>query len=126
MKKKILICPTCGNIAGLIKESGIPIFCCGKPMIELVPNSTEAATEKHIPVYEKNGNKVMVKVAEVEHPMEEKHYIEWILLETKNGTQIKHLNYTDKPEATFMIEDNDEIEAVYSYCNIHGLWVKEN
>lgn len=122
MKEKFLICKRCGNIVEMIHESGVPISCCGENMEELIPNTVEAAVEKHIPIYSVNNNIVTVKVAEVEHPMQKEHYIKWIFLKTKQGFQRKELNYTDKPEATFALREKDEVESVYAYCNLHGLW----
>ena len=78
--------------------------------------------EKHIPVYKIEGNKVTVMVGEVEHPMAEDHFIEWISIQTKCGNQRKVLKAGDKPEVCFYICEDDEIEAVYAYCNLHGLW----
>jgi len=122
MKQKFLKCKHCGNIVAVVKESGVPVVCCGEPMEEIIPGIVEAAKEKHIPVYSIEGNKVMVKVGEVEHPMQEEHYIEWISIQTKMGNQRKVLKPGEKPEACFCICDGDEIEAVYAYCNLHGLW----
>lgn len=122
MKLKFFICRTCGNLVEMIEASGVPIVCCGKPMEELIPNTVEAATEKHIPVYEVNGNIVNVKVAEVEHPMTKEHYIKWIVLKTNKGVQRKELNYTAKPFANFTISKDEKVEEVYAYCNLHGLW----
>ena len=123
---KIYICPICGNIITKIKDSGVPVVCCGKPMIELIPNKEDAAVEKHIPVYEIKDNEVIVKVGSVNHPMEEQHYIEWIMIETNKGIQIKKLEYKNKPEAIFGLATEENLERVYAYCNLHGLWVKEN
>lgn len=122
MKQKFLKCEKCGNIVAVVKESGVPVMCCGEKMKEIIPGTVEAATEKHIPVYKIEGNKIYVSVGEVEHPMQPEHYIEWISIQTKFGNQRKELKPTDKPETTFVIADGDEIEAVYAYCNLHGLW----
>ncbi len=122
MKQKFLKCKHCGNIVAVVKESGVPVVCCGEPMEEIIPGTVEAAKEKHIPVYSVEGNKVMVKVGEVEHPMQEEHYIEWISIQTKMGNQRKVLKPGEKIEVCFCICDGDEIEAVYAYCNLHGLW----
>lgn len=122
MKLKFYICPHCGQIVAKIKDKGVPVVCCGEPMKELVPGTTEAAHEKHIPVYTVDGNIVNVTVGFVEHPMTEPHYIEWILLETKNGNQRKVLTPTDAPKASFALLPGDEVVAVYAYCNLHGLW----
>lgn len=115
-------CAICGQIVGMVKETGVPMICCGEPMQELVAGTTDAAQEKHVPVYTVDGNKVHVKVAEVEHPMLEEHYIEWIALETKQGVQRKELKPGEKPEACFSICDGDEVVAAYEYCNLHSLW----
>jgi len=118
---KFYICRHCGNIVGMIHASGVPVVCCGEPMQELVPNTTDAAQEKHVPVVTVKGHKVEVKVGAVPHPMVEDHWIQWIYLETENGGQRKILNPGDKPEAVFTLE-NDKPLAVYEYCNKHGLW----
>lgn len=122
MKQKFFKCEHCGNIIAMVKESGVPVVCCGQAMAELVPGTTDAATEKHVPVYKVEGNKVFVTVGEVEHPMTPEHYIEWISLQTKFGNQRKVLTPDSKPTACFSICEGDEVEAVFEYCNLHGLW----
>lgn len=122
MKQKFMICEKCGNIVAMVKESGVPVMCCGAAMKEIIPGTVEASKEKHIPVYKVDGTKVTVTVGEVEHPMQEEHFIEWISIQTKLGNQRKVLNAGDKPEVCFHICDGDEVEAVYAYCNLHGLW----
>lgn len=89
---------------------------------EVVPNTTEAALEKHIPVIEVNGNSVTVTVGEVIHPMTAEHYIQWISLETEKSYQKKDLTPEDSPIATFTISDNDKVLRAYEHCNLHGLW----
>ena len=91
-------------------------------MTEIVPGSTDAALEKHVPVYKVEGNKVYVTVGSVEHPMLPEHYIEWISLQTKAGNQRKPLQPGQAPKACFSLCDGDEVEAVYAYCNLHSLW----
>ncbi len=122
MEQKFYICERCGKIIAIVKESGVPTVCCGQKMNELIPGTTEASTEKHIPVYSVENNKVHVTVGEVEHPMLEKHYIEWVSLQTKMGNQRKALKPGDKPHVCFAICEGDEVEAVYAYCNLHSLW----
>lgn len=122
MNQKFLKCEHCGNIVAAVKESGVPVMCCGEAMKEIIPGSIDASTEKHVPVYIIEGNKVIVKIGETEHPMQEEHYIEWISIQTKFGNQRKVLKPNEKPEVCFLICDGDEIEAVYAYCNLHGLW----
>lgn len=122
MEQRFFICTHCGNIIAMVRDKGVPVVCCGEKMKEIIPGTTDAAKEKHVPVYTVEQNKVSVKVGSVEHPMTAEHYIEWISIQTKQGNQRKCLNPGDKPEACFMICDGDEVEAVYAYCNLHSLW----
>jgi superoxide reductase len=122
---KFYICEHCGNIITYVKNSGVPVVCCGEPMKELVPGAIEASLDKHKPVIEIIDHGVIVRVGKEEHPMIPEHYIEWIALQTKQGTQIKHLQPGDKPEAFFAVAEGDWVDAVYAYCNIHGLWSTE-
>ena len=122
MEQKFFICETCGNIIAMVKPSGVPVMCCGKKMKEIVPNTTDAAQEKHVPVWTREGNLVKVQVGSVAHPMIPAHYIEWVSLQTKAGNQRKALSPEQAPEVTFALTDGDEVEAVYAYCNLHGLW----
>lgn len=94
-------------------------------MTELVPNTTDAAQEKHVPVVEVKGNTLKVSVGSVAHPMLEEHFIQFIILETKQGFQKKDLKPGEKPEALFALADGDEAVAAYEYCNLHGLWKAE-
>ena len=119
---KFYICETCGNIITHVQASGVPVFCCGKKMTELVPGTTDASTEKHVPVYSVDGSLVTVKVGSVEHPMLDVHSIQWIAVESKQGVQIKYLQPGQAPEAVFALTEGDELVAVYEYCNLHGLW----
>lgn len=122
MELKFFRCEHCGNIIEMVEDKGVPVVCCGQRMTELVAGTSDGAREKHVPVYEVKDNIVHVKVGEVAHPMIPEHYIEWIVLQTKNGVQRKKLNPGDKPEACFALCDGDEVESVYAYCNLHGLW----
>ena len=122
MELKFFRCEHCGNIIEMVEDKGVPVVCCGQRMTELVAGTSDGAREKHVPVYEVKNNIVHVKVGEVAHPMIPEHYIEWIVLQTKNGVQRKELNPVDKPEACFALCDGDEVESVYAYCNLHGLW----
>ena len=116
------ICEHCGNIVEMIHDSGVPIMCCGQKMTRLEPGTTDAAVEKHVPVFKMDGGKVSVQIGEVIHPMVEEHFIQWIAIETKEGTQRKTLRAGDEPKAEFALTDDDELIAVYAYCNLHGLW----
>ena len=88
-------------------------------------NTVDAATEKHVPFVKKDGNKIMVSVGEVTHPMTDEHYIEWIILEQGSDVQIKYLTPSDKPEAVFNVV-SDEPFTVYEHCTLHGLWSAES
>lgn len=123
MEQKFFVCEHCGNMIAMVKDQGVPVMCCGQKMTEIVPGSVDAAVEKHVPAFKVEGNKVVVNVGSVEHPMQPEHYIEWVSLQTKQGNQRKALNPGEKPEVCFAICDGDEVEAVYAYCNLHGLWV---
>lgn len=112
-------CPVCGNIIGLIDGNIENIKCCGRTMEQMVANSTDAATEKHVPVCEKVGDEVIVKVGEVEHPMVEEHYIMWIAQVSENRTTRVTLKPNEKPEAKFPYIPGS---TIFAYCNKHGLW----
>ena len=122
MKQKFYTCKHCGNIIAMIRNMGVPILCCGEKMNEMLPGTTEASGEKHIPVYKTDGNTVSVTVGSAEHPMTKEHYIEWICLETAHGIQYVHLKPEDKPKAEFALCEGDEVRAVYAFCNQHELW----
>ena len=119
---KFYKCEICGKIVAMVKETPVDTMCCGRPMRELVPGTTDGATEKHVPVYTLEGNTVKVKIGSMEHPMTDAHHIEWIAIETENGNQRKELKPGDKPEATFALVPRDKVKSVYEYCNLHGLW----
>ena len=121
---KVYKCNQCGNVVSMISASGVPVMCCGKKMEEMVPNTVDASTEKHVPVVEVTANKVEVVIGEVQHPMAEEHYIEWIALETEQGMQLKKLNPGEEPTAIFRL-NGEKATAAYAYCNLHGLWKTE-
>jgi superoxide reductase len=122
MTKRLEIykCDVCGNMVEVIHAGVGELVCCGQPMKLLTENSVDAAKEKHVPVIEKTPNGIVVKVGSVAHPMEEKHYIEWIELIADGKAYRQFLNPGDKPEALFKIE-GDKLTA-REYCNLHGLW----
>lgn len=122
---KYYICRHCGNIITFANQSGVPIFCCGEAMEELIPGTTDAAVEKHVPVITQEGNTVTVCVGSAPHPMLEEHFIEWISLETREGYQHKELNPGEEPKAVFALSEEDSVVAAYAYCNLHGLWKSE-
>lgn len=112
-------CPICGNIIGLIKGRIEHIKCCGKEMELLIANSQDAAREKHLPLYERTEDEIVVRVGEVEHPMEKEHYIEWIAQVSDNQTTRIRLYPEQSPEVRFKYIPGS---ILYAYCNKHGLW----
>ncbi len=121
MKKNVrfYICPICGTQAGLIHSNGEALMCCGKEMEIMKENSTDASKEKHLPVYEKIEDEIVVNVGEIEHPMEKEHYIMWIALVSDNQTS----RITLYPEqATTVRFKYIPKSTLYAYCNKHGLW----
>ena len=116
MKQKFYVCKHCGNIIAMLRDNGVPVYCCGEAMHEIIPGTTEASGEKHIPVYELDGGTVHVTVGEVEHPMTKEHYIEWVCLETEHGIQYAHLDPDDKPKAKFALCEGDDF-----WCDTHKL-----
>lgn len=122
--KKFYICRTCGNQIATVHNSGVPPFCCGKKMEELVPNTVEASVEKHLPAVTQEGTTLVVNVGSVNHPMAEEHFIEWVYVETESGEMLKTLKPGQEPHVTFELGQEKAI-AVYAYCNLHGLWKVE-
>ncbi|HOJ64748.1 MAG TPA: desulfoferrodoxin [Spirochaetota bacterium] len=122
MAKRLEIykCEICGNIVEVLNGAGGTLVCCGKEMSLLKENTVDAAKEKHVPVIETMEKGIKVKVGSVAHPMEEKHYIQWIELIADDVSYIKFLKPGDAPEATFCIKA-EKISA-REYCNLHGLW----
>ncbi len=119
-KLELYKCEACGNIVLVMHAGGGELVCCGEPMKLMVENTVDAAKEKHVPVIEKTADGYKVKVGEVAHPMEEKHYIEWIELLAGEKSYVQFLKPGDVPEAVFKV-DADQVTP-RAYCNIHGFW----
>ena len=113
-------CATCGNVVEVLFAGGGTLVCCGNPMIEEKENTVDASKEKHVPIVEKVLNGYKVKVGAVEHPMEEKHFIQFIQLIADGKVHTKILKPGDKPEAFFCVEADSVVAR--EHCNIHGLW----
>ena len=122
MEMKFYRCAKCGQIIAIVKGTGAPISCCGEKMQEIIPGTTDASVEKHVPVCAVKDNKVFVTVGAAIHPMLPEHYIEWVSLQTEFGNQRKALKPGDEPKVCFPICEGDEVKAVYAYCNLHSLW----
>ena len=119
---KFYVCEHCGNIIEYVKQTPVPVMCCGQKMTEMIPGTSDGALEKHVPVVILDGDTVTVEVGSVEHPMVEEHYIQWIAIETTRGKQMVKLEYTDKPRAEFKLAEGEAFVTAYEYCNLHGLW----
>ena len=113
-------CETCGNIVEVLHGGGGELVCCGQPMVLMVENTVDAAKEKHVPVIEKVSGGIKVKVGSVAHPMEEKHYIEWVEIIADGKVYRQFLKPGETPEAVFDVAA-DQVTA-REYCNLHGLW----
>lgn len=125
MDVRLYYCKHCGKVIAIVENSGMPTICCGEAMMELLPGKTDGTLEKHVPVIKRNGNLVTVTVGSVLHPMENDHFIKWIVLQTDKGVQKKKLQPGEKPVAHFMLMDDEVICAAYEYCNLHRLWKTE-
>lgn len=122
---KFYRCNACGNLIVKLQAGGCTPSCCGKEMVELKANSTDAAQEKHVPDVVIEGNKVSVVVGSTLHPATDEHYIGFIYLQTEKGLQVRELAHTEAPKAEFLVAEGDKPVAVFAWCNLHGLWVKE-
>jgi superoxide reductase len=116
-------CEVCGNVIKVVHASNGILVCCGKPMILQPEKTTDAGKEKHVPVVEKSGTGIVVKVGSIPHPMEEKHYIEWVEVRTGVNVYVRGFRPGEKPEAEFCTADANA--KVRAYCNIHGLWTNK-
>ncbi len=117
---EIYKCEICGNIVEVLHGGGGELVCCGEAMKLFVENTVDASKEKHVPVIERNGDTITVKVGSVPHPMEEKHYIEWIEIIAGGKSCRQFLNPGEVPEAVFKTSETNV--TAREYCNIHGLW----
>ena len=121
---KFFKCMTCGNVVWKVVDGGGELVCCGEPMVELVPGTSDGAVEKHVPYLTVDGDRLAVNVGEVDHPMAPEHYICFVLLDCGGGkTEVKFLEPGDAPRAVF--RKPSAPATVYEYCNLHGLWKAE-
>ena len=116
---KFYKCPICGNIIYVVEGNEKLIKCCGSPLEELIPNTVDATIEKHVPTCKVEGDKLIVTVGEVEHPMTNEHYIMFIAQVAGENINIIKLKPNDLPTATFPYIEN---ATIYAYCNLHSLW----
>ena len=140
MAMKFYKCSVCGNIVYKVIDSDMPLTCCGRQMVELRAGMTDGASEKHVPVYSEEGGIVMVKVGAEDHPMTDMHHIEFIAIETDKGVQIRFMGKMIdnrrcfegcgekcpdecKAECCFKLCEGENLLNIYSYCNLHGMYV---
>ena len=124
-RMQVYKCEICGNVVEMLHEGVGQLVCCNKPMELLEKQTADTSTEKHVPFIKREGDKYIVRIGEnALHPMEEKHYIEWIELIVDGVVHRKHLSPGDAPEAVFEVPEGSEVSA-REMCNIHGLWVKK-
>ncbi len=116
---KICKCKNCGNVIEMLDDNGGMILCCGEEMERLIPEASDGAREKHVPVITKDDDEIIVSVGSVKHPMDDDHYINWIALETDNNVIRTTLVPGGEPEARFPYIKGS---IVYAYCDKHGLW----
>jgi len=117
-------CEVCGNMTKVVHASGGTMVCCGKPMTLQQEKTNDQGKEKHVPVVEKTATGILVKLGSVPHPMEEKHYIEWIEVRSGNNVYVRGLLPGEKPESGFCVTDTNV--KVRAYCNVHGLWTNRS
>ncbi len=113
------LCKKCGNVVALLVNGKGTIMCCGEKMEKLTENTTDAALEKHVPVYDVRDGKIVVKIGENLHPMDENHYINFVALVDDSGVEIHNFKPSDEPICIFNYKENS---VIYAYCNKHGLW----
>ncbi|MGC9516726.1 MAG: desulfoferrodoxin [Methanomicrobiales archaeon] len=116
-------CKVCENIVEVVHAGEGDLICCNQPMDLLKERNEDTGAEKHVPIIEKTGSEVKIKVGSVPHPMEEEHHIEWIEIMVDGAVYKKYLQAGDKPEAVFNVDSKSENIVARDYCNIHGLWI---
>ncbi|MEG0409574.1 MAG: desulfoferrodoxin family protein [Erysipelotrichaceae bacterium] len=122
---KLLKCAVCGNVIEMIEDKKVPVMCCGQMMNELVANTSDGASEKHVPVIEIKDDVLFVQVGSVEHPMLPEHFITKIFVEYGDNLSQASLTPGVKPVASFNLNGYKGLVTVYEFCNIHGLWKAE-
>ena len=117
------LCEKCGNVILKVRDSGMKPYCCGSVMTLLVPETREGELgDKHLPVIKREGNELHIQVGSTMHPHTEDHYIEWVCVYTNCGSTFVYPSKKNDPVVTVTLKDGEEVEGVYVFCNIHGLW----
>ena len=125
MELEFFKCKHCGQIIKKVKDTKVSVVCCGEKMEKIIPNTTDAAVEKHVPVISVNGLECTVTVSTVNHPMVDVHYIEWVIISTNQGSYKYNLLPNMEPKAVFKLREGEVVENAYAYCNLHGLWASK-
>jgi superoxide reductase len=120
VERLFYICEKCGNMVSYIKDKGPKVVCCGVTMTKLTANTSDGASEKHVPEVKKNGKNIAVSIGSTVHPATDEHHIEWIALAEEHKTTRVQLENLEEPAAVF--DDITTPATVYAYCNLHGLW----
>lgn len=115
-------CEVCNNLVEFLESNGNPLTCCNQKMQPVSENNKDAASEKHVPIYEIVNKKIIVTVGEINHPMDKEHYINWIALKNDNKIIKKYLKPNDKPSVKFPYKPGS---TIYAYCNLHGLFIND-
>lgn len=118
---QVYICRVCGNIVEVLRAGAGELVCCDQPMELLVEKTADTGKEKHVPVVQQTSSGILIKVGSIPHPMEPKHYIEWIELVTEKAVYRKYFNPSDQPQAEFPVQEKSAFIA-REHCNVHGLW----
>lgn len=126
MNLRFYHCEVCGKVIAVLSDTNVPTICCGRTMKEYTPKKADISAEKHVPVFSTSGNNVLVQVGSTPHPMEINHSITWIGVKTNQGFEFRELKPGQRPAAVFLLRPEDRVEAVYAFCNVHGLWYSEN
>ena len=123
---KFYRCKKCGQIVGMVKDTGVPMICCGSEMEAMTPYSNDNGLgEKHVPVYKLKRGQLEVNIGSIPHPMISDHYIEWVAIVTNKGNQRKCLKPGDAPIVKFFLDKDETPREIFVYCNLHSLWVKK-
>lgn len=125
MKLHFYRCAICGKVIAVMCEEDIPTDCCGQTMEELIPGRIDSMAEKHVPVCRRDGSTLWVRVGSDAHPMTDDHSIRWVGLQTSQGFQFKQLHPGELPRVCFSLCSEDEVQSVFAFCNLHGLWCSE-
>lgn len=122
MNPNLYYCDICGKVIAVLEDTGVPTECCGQPMQELIPNVSDGDADRHAPVFVQDGSTCRVRIGSQPHPMTVDHSIRWIGVSTSDAFLYRELTPGSRPEADFVLGPGERAEAVYAYCNHHGLW----